>query len=254
MKRFTLFIAVILVFLMTFGLAACGGEKAPSGGTTSTTGTTSTDSDEDEETETKSSSPDALKLEATGWTAQESSSSYVLWYGVTITNPNKKYTAIDPNLKLTVKDAEGKILATVEDYPGNLAPGDSLTVGNATYIDNGIPATVDFSVSVGKDYWSEKDNLAVKSSELIISNVSIYDDSYSNTVTGEIENTSDLDIDFGEVYVVFYNEAGDIIGGDYTYFELFAGEKTAFELNVYPKFPAYASYKLFATGGNIYDY
>ena len=162
-------------------------------------------------------------------------------------NPNAEYAVEFPEIIITARDAEGKILSTDERTLNSIAADDTIYYGDEIFYEGGEPASVEISVS-NKDRNLEKQDDAkyVKQSDFVISNTSENIGSYDVKYTGEITNNSNADFDSVAV-VIIYKQGDSIIGGDIEYVDdLMAGSTKAFELSADSDEFQHDSYEFFA--------
>ena len=131
----------------------------------------------------------------------------------------------------------------------NIAAGETITYANdAMYEGNEDPATVDITVSNGKDDYSYQNGSgAVYEKDLAISNVSVRKDSFSTAFTGEITNNSDMDTDLA-ITVLYKDDEGNMLGGFTGYLDDVASKETkVFEITDYSEtVKDYSTYELYA--------
>lgn len=199
------------------------------------------------EDQTNSNEPQKLNLLDSGWTSYKSGDWAHVKYAVQIENPNTEYAIEFPEIIITARDAEGKILSTDERTLNSIAADDTIYYGDEIFYEGGEPASVEISVS-NKDRNLEKQDDAkyVKQSDFVISNTSENIGSYDVKYTGEITNNSNADFDSVAV-VIIYKQGDSIIGGDIEYVDdLMAGSTKAFELSADSDEFRHDSYEFFA--------
>lgn len=227
--------AVVLAFsaILSLGLVACGGSAKESA-----------DSEPQEPVggEKVAAEPADLVLKESGYTISEDG--YV-YYGVVIENPNEEYKVEFPEIQITGKDEEGKIVfSDIQTLNSLLAKG---TCAYASQAGNGTaPATVEFALSVASRNW-EKDS--TQNNEMYtISNVNEVVGDYNLDFTGEVTANVEPQNEFSSVAisVLLRNDEGQIVGGMTTFVDDLAnGQTKPFDLWMYCDVP-YSSYEVYA--------
>jgi hypothetical protein len=149
-------------------------------------------------------------------------------YGMLIQNPNIGFALEGTMYHITLYGEDGGVIATEEGYIDTLLPNQTLGVGGDILIDQKIAiANADFQIKSGS--FVKSDVIPTFTSE----NISYKADSYFPKVTGEILSPYTKDITNLRVSAIAYNEAGDIIGGGFTYLDFApANGKAAVEVNI----------------------
>ena len=171
-----------------------------------------------------------------GWSTVTEYSDTEVYYAAEIENKNNKVAEFI-NVAVTGKNSEGKILFTdagnISDI-NYLFPGEKVSFTGHEYWNKseGVPATIEFSVSVTK--WSNATSFNYpKNTDLEVTNISkINKGENSSKITGEVVNHSKTDID-STLAVVILKKDGKIVGGSRTYVEHLPAEgKKAFEVYI----------------------
>jgi len=203
-------------------------------------------------TSTKSSSNEKKELEVVESGFYESSRSgnktYLYAYAK-VYNPNEKIMAEFPKLTVTVKNAEGAVLAT--DYQSNnyVMPNDTIMiVASVGVTDYSTDCKVELNVKsdlVNVTELIKKQNSLT--SDFTFVNVSEVPDKYYTKITGEIINNFSTDVDDIQLTLVLRKD-GEVVYTDRTYVDdLKVGANTAFEFTKYSKsLPAYDTIELYA--------
>lgn len=217
------------------------------------------DIDEEEETDIESEEVEAEEEEETSEeeTAEKlsleiiDSGYYVtedgdVYFGICVYNPNATYEIDSPKLTITGKDADGVITFTYTTYLDSLLPNEVQYVGDYVFGEAGT-VTVEFSVPVLSDY---KYEVSAETSVdcFTLSNINYVEGSYHDSITGEITTDIQLDdVTEARISVIFYDEDGNIVGGDYTYTDIAVeGSTMAFEISLDDELPDYATYEIYA--------
>ena len=204
------------------------------------------DSD-DEENQGNENTSQKLNLTDSGWLSYKSGDWSHIKYAVQIENPNTEYAIEFPEIIITAKDSEGKILSTDERTLNSIAAGDTIYYGDEISYEGEEPATVEISVSNNdRNIEDQDDTKYVRQSDFVISNTSENIGSYDVKYTGEITNSSNVDLDTVAV-IIIYKQGDSIVGGDIEYVDdLMAGSTKAFELSADPDEFSYDSYEFYA--------
>lgn len=166
-------------------------------------------------------------------------------YALEMYNPNEEYAIEYPEITVTARDANGKILKTESQMLNGIAAGDKLTYGSSVSYEGGAPDKIEISVGNKDDnYIAQSSSGIILSSELSVFNVSKNKGAYSEVFTGEVTNNSTQD--FGNVAITVIYKLGDkIVGGLTSYVDdLASGQTKAFELSPYSDFSEYDSFEI----------
>lgn len=225
--------AIAAAALLALTLAGCGGQEAPK---------EEPSSSKPAKEEAKATAPVELEIIESGWMAGEQG--YV-YYGIGLKNPNASFGAEFPTIKVTGKDADGKVVFSDEQVLMFMLPGAEYYYGGQA--GNGTaPATVEFSLSVSKNNWVETDKQDVEF--YTISNPNEVKGAYGNdSFTGELTVNEEWEnITSACISVILRGASGEIVGGYSGFADLPAkGQTTAFDVMAYDV-PDHASYELYA--------
>lgn len=149
-------------------------------------------------------------------------------FGFLVQNPNDGFSVENSQYHLTAYAADGTVLETDEGYLNVVLPGETLGMGGDIYLDEG--AMIDHvTVQLIPGEYVQSEPIPPFASE----NISYQPDDYFPTVTGFITSPYSTDITDIRVSAIAYNEAGDIIGGGFTYLDFVpANSKAAAEVSV----------------------
>jgi hypothetical protein len=149
-------------------------------------------------------------------------------FGMLIENPNGNFAIENSQYHVTAFAEDGHVLATEEGYVEVLLPNQILGVAGTTYLVEGTDvARIDAHVLVGG--FVESDPIPYFTAE----NVTYQPDAYFPQVTGQIVSPYDQDITDVRVSAILYNEAGEIVGGGFTYLDFApANGKAAAEVSI----------------------
>lgn len=178
-----------------------------------------------------------IKISESGWSASyygtKENGVYVN-YAYILSNPNKESMAMSPTVKLTVKDVDGKILASETSYAVFVGPGDIMPVAGRTDTLSGEPAEVTFELGDSKSEAASYDDM-YHITDFVVSGISenIISDDDMNW-TGEFTNPTDKDIENGVTPIVVLFNGGEIVGGfsnNLAFDSVAANATTSFEID-----------------------
>ena len=191
----------------------------------------------------ESTSSEELPLELVdyGWYYDEpyDDTVYVHFCGM-IHNPNENLIAEFPEVIATVKNGDGSIMSTEEQMGGIVMPGDTITLCgmfSMPFADLSDDAQILFDVEW--DEFTTRSSLydEVRASDFTFENVSEKKGDYENLITGEITNTSSIDVDSVNLSVVLRKD-NKIVFMDNTFIDgMKAGKTKAFEIQRYDPWP-----------------
>ena len=214
--------AIMLAVMMCLGLAACSGGGGESG----------------------SGEPQELKLVDSGYSFIDN----YIYYAVIVENPNEGVVVGFPTVRITAKDADGNVLGTTDAYLGEVHAGQTVEHASIGFEVSEAPASVDFEVLPFDEYdiTAEGSSEHANMKKLTTTGVKESVDEYGYaSYTGEIVNENDYDFSGVEVTVLYRDENGKLIGGEYTYVEhVAANGNTPFSLEYVDGFD-YDSWEIF---------
>ena len=150
-----------------------------------------------------------------------------LGYGLVIENPNAGYSIENSQYHLTAYADNGSVLGVEEGYLDVLLPGQVLGVGGSGLVEIGVVASIDVQVYPGQFEKSE----AVP--YFTAENPAFQAGQFRDTITGQVVSPYAKDISNVRASGIAYNEAGDIIGGGFTFIDFVpANGKAAAEISV----------------------
>lgn len=188
-----------------------------------------------------------IELVKSGYHVYKDDSRNYVYYAVQIHNPNTDYVVEFPKIQITAKSADNKILKTEEQVLGAIAADDTIIYGSYISYEGDAAQTVEITVSNDEySYMHQKGSEVIKQNELTVTNVSENIGSYSKTYTGEVTNTSTVDLDSTCITVIF-KKGDDIVGGEITFVHDLKSRATEpFEISSYTEFHEYDSYEIHA--------
>lgn len=176
-----------------------------------------------------------------GWcgTPNEYSDSVYIDYCAKVHNPNTGFAALFPEVLVTVRNAEGHILATDSHMGGKIMPEDSVILASTFSIlkeDITDDAQIYFDVQWREMTSSDMDKYS-KTSDFEIINVSERAAKHDSRVTGEIVNNFGCDVDMVKLTLLFKKD-GKIVGIENTFLDnLKSGKATPFEFSFWSEIP-----------------
>jgi hypothetical protein len=149
-------------------------------------------------------------------------------YAFLVENPNPGLSFEDSQYQVAAFDANGTVIDTDSGYLTVLLPGQTLGVANSMYVDEGVTvASIDVQLNAGDA--EATDPLPTFS----VDSISYYPDEYFSSVTGLVTSPYNRAFEDVRVSAVLYNEAGDIIGGGFTYLDfILANDSAGVEFSV----------------------
>lgn len=152
-----------------------------------------------------------LEIKESGWSVR----SGYLYYGIVIHNPNENYAIEHPTYRITARDESGNLLGTENQGLSIIYPGKDFVHGGLGFEVSKNPSEVTFEIMPPDDY-DISDTSTMEHpqyDDLVAQNVSFDGD----TLLCEIFNPNDYDVDTSTVTVIFRDESGKIVGGDYSF-------------------------------------
>lgn len=187
----------------------------------------------------------ALSIAESGWSVD--SSGYVN-YAFFLTNKEDGFRVEFPTVKITGRDASGKVLFSHEQVFPAINPGQTLCFGSP--VGNGVtPDNVEFAIVKPQDYNVSKN--AAESSEFKVSNVSAVSNGFGGICfTGDVAYLGGVlpNVSMGgvAVTVVLRDDAGKIVYGTTAHTDCpTEGDSTTFE-TLDGELPPYASVEAYA--------
>jgi len=151
---------------------------------------------------------------------------------ITITNKNSEYAIEYPTYRITAYDESGKILGTEEQVLSLIYPKQDFTSYSLCFELSKKPAKIAVSLLKPDDYNITSASMLDYPShkQMVGKNISVNKDS----VTGEIYNPNDYDVDSAMVVIVFRDDTGTIVFGWNEFVDQIpAGGSVPFEADIY---------------------
>ena len=169
-------------------------------------------------------------------------------YCYEIYNPNTDVMITSMELDLTVRDSSNAILGTSTARANIIMPGDTVYAFGTLSLTKSEAAAIDSDDTQYEwDYATEsRFYSAIRTSEIVVSNVSARGTGYDTKVTGEIANNSAYDTSaFTQVYALFW-KGDELVAIDSTYVDqIYSGGSRVFELKGLHNIPDYDTVQLF---------
>jgi hypothetical protein len=158
-------------------------------------------------------------------------------YGLVLVNRSHDQDARDVEIDVNLLDSKGNAVAADKDFLlGGIPAGATYYYGNQ--IGTNSPTTVTRVAAVVKVGHSAPRSLVAP----VVTNLRLSADQFDGSVVvdGDVTNEGTKDLsEFAEIDAVFFNSAGDVVGGDAVGppFSLPPGAQTAFEIDTGPGGP-----------------
>jgi hypothetical protein len=132
-------------------------------------------------------------------------------YGAVLTNPNSTtWSATDVNVNLSFTNAAGTVVKAASETVAVILPGQSVAIGDST---EAAGATrVQVQTNVGS--WQK---LSQPAGSFSASGISTSYDSFAMKTTGTLHSTFAKDMKTVQAVAIYYNTAGKVVGGAFTY-------------------------------------
>jgi hypothetical protein len=151
-----------------------------------------------------------------------------VYYGFLVENPNSNYALENSQYHMAGYSSDGVVLCADFGYIETILPNQ--TLGKGGYLFPISDQAIDYiEVTIHHGEYIETEALPSFTSE----NIQFIDDAFDPKVTGTLMNPYDIDISDLWVYVIAFNDSGDIIGGGYSLLDFIpANGTTAVEASV----------------------
>lgn len=143
-------------------------------------------------------------------------------YAFLVENPNPGLSFENSQYQVAAYDADGTVVDTDSGYLTVLLPGQTLGVASSMYVDEGMTvSSIDVQLNAGDaEATDEIPNFSVDS-------LSYFADEYFSSVTGLVTSPYNRDFEDVRVSAILYNEAGEIVGGGFTFVDFILANDTA---------------------------
>ena len=154
---------------------------------------------------------------------------FVTYISFLLYNPNEELAVTFPNVRYTARAEDNSIISTGNQVLSTIYPGQTMAWAMQAFIDEAVPATVEFEVVAPEDWnWENQSTLEIPSyMGLEVVGVTQRDRNF----TGEIFNMSDYDTQQVVVSILFRDGSGNLVGGTSTFLDRLAAHSSIpFEL------------------------
>lgn len=143
-------------------------------------------------------------------------------FGMILQNPNETYALNDSRYQVTAYDAGDIVVGTDSGYIEVLLPGQTLGVAGDLFIPgDGAITRIEAQFAPG-DYVAPGDLLPFTTSDATFA-----PGSFSSEINGQVNNPYSEEVTDLRVMALAYDEAGNIIGGGYTFLDFVPAESSA---------------------------
>jgi uncharacterized lipoprotein YehR (DUF1307 family) len=196
----------------------------------------------------KNPSLKALEIIEYGYSIIEMDGTYYVSYGIIVKNPNTQGLA-NQSLKMTLRDADGKVLEASSIFCQGVAGGDTTGIGNYTVVTAGKPTKLELSAEKPDSYQAKASGI-LKTTDLAFSDARHLQDEYTSKITGDVTNRDSQEYSDVQLNIILRSSDGKIVGGVSDYLDsLPPGTVTAFDvfLSSYSTPPGFTDFELFAS-------
>ena len=172
-------------------------------------------------------------------------------YAAIVANKNMDRAAQMVNVKVTSKDADGKILGSSDAYLTVLFANGKTAVCGSTY-DGKNPNSLEFQIVPASNMWQDESmQQAEFDKAFYVQNVNESVDDYGyTTVAGEVVNTGTGGFSGTTINAVFRSADGTIVGGEMTSISSVpAGTTVPFSIDYIQNVPEHATVDVFVDCG-----
>ena len=151
---------------------------------------------------------------------------------IVIRNTSSEHAIEFPTFRVTAYNADNKVMGTEEQVLSLLYPNQEIVYNYLLFEVDDTPSKIKVNLLE-----PDEDDIQTPSKldyethvQMVGQNLSVWDDS----VTGEIYNPNDYDVESAVVVVVFRNDEGEIIFGETTYVDqIYAQDIVPFDISIY---------------------
>jgi len=171
----------------------------------------------------------------------------LIYYAVEIKNPNKYNAIVSPNIEITVRDKNERVLTKQNCSLSAVAPGDTLCFGDSINCPKGKPDKVEITVENNDyDFTAFAGSGLPSVKDLAVSDIDEKKSKGSTTFTGTVTNNMDDDME-GVIATIVFKNGGKIIGGvSEKIGTIEAGGTVDFNISAKSGFKDFDSYEVFA--------
>ncbi len=169
-------------------------------------------------------------------------------YCYEIYNPNTSSMITSMKLTLTLRNSSDAILGTSSANANIIMPGDTVYAFGTMQLTKSEASQIEYDDTQYEwDYATESRFYSpIRSSEIVVSNITARGTGYDTKVTGEITNNSDYDTSaFTQVYAIF-RKGEEVVAIASTYVDpIYSGISRVFEINCFQDIPDYDTVQIF---------
>lgn len=169
-------------------------------------------------------------------------------WAVLLENPSSDSFATRLSVNVSFLDGAGSVVTTANETVALLLPTKqvAITGGDSYYSNPDLATIVSMEVQIGSPDWEGMGGIA---GEFTISDVATRFGEFGQvTTTAQVASTFAREIESPQAVVVYFNEAGGVIGGDYTYVDFIpAGGSIPIEISGFGSVPGIFSSDVYIT-------
>jgi hypothetical protein len=160
-----------------------------------------------------------------------------------VENPDKIFAHDYSEAEVAIFDKDGKVITIDDIWIGDIPAGGTLALTDMLRGD-GVPASMELTLTDAV-WYPKGTEIQALDAEQLFTNTSVEYNGYYIEVLADFTAPEDLTASEVQIEVLYFNEAGEIVGGDGKSLEVRAGRVHAFELlDGHPTFTP-ASYQFF---------
>jgi hypothetical protein len=149
-------------------------------------------------------------------------------YSFIVENPNLNFAIENSEYQIAAYDSNNTVVETDSGYIEIVLPEQALGIAGSLYADEGVKVSK-IEVQLKQGDPEQTDSLPL----FIVDATTYFPDEYFSSVTGRITNPFDRDLKDLRVSAILFDEAGEIIGGGYTYLNfILANSSTGVDVSV----------------------
>ena len=169
-------------------------------------------------------------------------------YFYEIYNPNTSSMITSMKLTLTLRNSSDAILGTSSANANIIMPGDTVYAFGTMQLTKSEASQIEYDDTQYEwDYATESRFYSpIRSSEIVVSNISARDTGYDTKVTGEITNNSDYDTSAITLVYAIFRKGDEVVAIESTYVDpIYSGISRVFEISGFQDVPDYDSVQIF---------
>ncbi len=173
-------------------------------------------------------------------------------YAVIIQNGNMNWAAENVQVKVTGKDDAGQIVGSDTNKLSLIFPNGKTALCGETLFEGA--STLEFQLINSKKMWTEIDIQQAQLDQLFfVDAINETTNSFGDTtVSGQATNQMDAEIALSTANAVFRDEAGNVLGGAYTYLDTMTPDSTLpFSITSIDGVPSHAKVEIYLNCGSL---